>query len=203
MYKVHTFLSTILAATISFTTLAIAQQAKVEVAKPEFDEIQSPELPAGKNKNFKPKKWLEAEAKIKVQLSPEPKSKTADEITVKWFIAVKNPDKPGFLLLTKTVNHVNIPLNEDVYSSVYLSPASLKRLSGTDDGGKGSVEYVGFEVLVNGEVKAAETTKGKIGWWKTANDKISASDTVPLLDKKQTPFANHWWDRYAEVKREK
>ena len=103
------------------------------------------------------------------------------------------------LLLTKDVEHVNIPLREDVYCSVYLSPASIKRLTGSDRAGKSVVEAVGYEVLIDGRAVASDTTKFKVGWWNAASNKISRSDAVPLLDKSETPFSNMWWDRYAEV----
>ena len=185
----------------SFTAgSAFGQAAKAEAQPPEFDVIPSPIINSGKAKDFKPKDWLEVEAKLKVQLAPEPASKTCDRLTVKWYVAVKNPDKPGtFLLLTKDIEHVNVPLNEEIYSSVYLSPASLKRITGSENAGKNAVEYVGLEVLVNGERVAAQTNKGKLGWWAAASDKISRSETVPLLTKAETPFSILWWDRYAEV----
>jgi hypothetical protein len=183
---------------------AFGQAAKVVAEKPTFDDLPSPEFSGGKNKSFKPKDWLEIEAKLRVSLAPEPPSKTCEKLTVKWYIAVKNPEKPtSMILLTKDVEHVNIPLDEDIYCSLYLSPASLKRLTGTDRGGKGAVEYVGFEVLVNGEKVAQETSKGTAGWWLKASDKISRSETVPLLNKAETPFSNMWWDRYAEVSTER
>jgi hypothetical protein len=179
---------------------ALGQSAKVVAEKPLFDDLPSPEFSGGKQKSFKPKDWLEIETKLKISLSPEPKSKTCEKLTVKWYIAVKNPEKTGtFLLLTKDIEHVNAPLDEDVYCSVYLSPASIKRLTGSDKGGKNSVEYVGYEVLINGEKVASDTNKGKVGWWNAASDKISRSDTVPLLNKSETPFSTMWWDRYAEV----
>ena len=178
--------------------------SKVEGDKPEFDDLPSPEYQYIKNKRFVPNDWLGVEAKIKAQLSPEPKSKTLGTMVVKWFVAVKNPEKVGsYLLLTKTVTHVNIPLNEDVYTSVYLSPNSIRLLTGSPRGGKNAVEQIGYEVLIDGEVKAANTNKGKLGWWKTSSPKISASESVPLLAKSETPFAGFWWDRYAEVKPEK
>lgn len=193
-----------LAASAVFVGLSIGsahgQAAKVVGEKPSFDDLPSPEFSGGKQKSFKPKDWLEIEAKLKISLSPEPKSKTCEKITVKWYVAVKNPDKPGhMLLLTKDIEHVNAPLDEDIFCSVYLSPASIKRLLGTDKGGKNAVEAVGYEVLVNGEKIAAETSKFKVGWWNAASEKISRSESVPLLSKYETPFANMWWDRYAEV----
>jgi hypothetical protein len=182
---------------------ALGQASKVIGEKPAFDDLQSPEFSGGKQKSFKPKNWLEIEAKLKVSLAPEPKSKTCEKLTVRWYVAVKNPDKSrAMFLLSKDVEHVNIPLDEDIFSSIYLSPASLRRLTGSDDGGKSAVELVGYEVLVNGEKKAMETNKqvkGRTDWWNLASESLSRSETVPLLNKMETPFANSWWDRYAEV----
>ncbi len=203
--KIQRFLkSFVLCASLALTTNAFAQASKVMAEKPTFDDLPSPEFSGGKQKPFKPKDWLEVETKFNVQLKPEPKSKTAAEVMVKWYVAVKNPEKSGaFFLLTKNITHINVPLGEDIFSSVYLSPASIMRLTGSAKGGKNAVEFVGYEVLVNGEVKAADTNKGEVGWWKSSSEKLSASDTVPLLAKYETPFAVMWWDRYAEVKQEK
>ncbi|RYG85351.1 MAG: hypothetical protein EON58_23120 [Alphaproteobacteria bacterium] len=184
---------------------AFGQASKVVGEKAMFDDLPSPQFSGGgKDKAFKPKDWLEIETKLKISLAPEPPSKTADKITVKWYIAVKNPDKAGtYFLLTKTIDHVNVPLEEDIYCSVYLSPASIKRLTGSDKGGKNAVDLVGYEVLVGGEKKFEETNKNKVGWWNTSSDKISRSEVVPLLSKAETPFSNMWWDRYAEVSADK
>ena len=177
-----------------------AQQAKVVGDKPAFDDLPSPEFSGGKQKAFKPKDWLELEAKLRIAMSPAPQSKTCERLTVKWYVAVKNPEKAGsMLLLTKDIEHVNAPLDEDVYCSVYLSPASIKRLTGFDRAGKSSVEAVGYEVLINGQRVFQETSKFKPGWWSMPSDKISRNDTVPLLNKSETPFAAMWWDRFIEV----
>ena len=180
---------------------ANAQAYKVEAQKPEFDDLQSPQFDTGgSDKGFKPKDWLEVEASFKVQMAPEPPSKTAERLLVKWYVAVEHPDKRGaYLLLTKDVTHVNVPLNEEIFSSIYLSPASVTRLTGSDRGGKKAVKYIGYEILVNGEKVAQESDGAKAGWWNVASDKISRSDTVPLLNKSETPFAHLWWDRYAEI----
>ncbi|MFN4943875.1 MAG: Amuc_1102 family pilus-like protein [Akkermansiaceae bacterium] len=196
-------LSAVAVATIavSFDSTARAQSFKVEPEKPAFDDLPSPDFNVSKTKAFKPKDWLEIEASFKIQMAPEPPSKTAERVMVKWYIAVEHPEKKGaYLLLTKDITHVNVPLNEEIFSSVYLSPASIKRLTGRDRAGKGVVNLVGYEVLINGEKVAQETSgASKAGWWNTTSDKISRSDTVPLLNKMETPFANMWWDRYAEV----
>lgn len=192
-------------AALAFSGSAFAQAVKVDVEKPTFDDLPSPgDFGGTKSKSFRPKDWLEVEAKLKVQMAPEPPSKTLERLTVKWYVAVKNPEKSGtFLLLSKQVEYVNVPLQEDVYTSVYLSPASIRRITGQDRAGKNAVELVGFEVLVNGEKVAAETNKSQVNWWNTASDKISRSETVPLLSKKETPFSVMWWDRYAEIAEER
>ncbi|MEO8614480.1 MAG: Amuc_1102 family pilus-like protein [Luteolibacter sp.] len=182
-------------------TTAHGQASKVVGQKPSFDDLQSPEFSGGRQKSFKPKDWLEIETSLRISISPEPPSKTCEKVSIKWYVAVKNPDKAGtFLLLTKQVDHVNVPLEDDqIFFSIYLSPSSLKRITGSDKGGKSAVEFVGYEVLINGEKKAEGTNKGQPGWWNAASDKISRSESVPLLAKPETPFANSWWDRYAEV----
>lgn len=185
---------------VSFQSVANAQAYKVDPEKPAFDDLPSPDFNTSKPKDFKAKDWLEIEAAFKVEMRPEPPSKTAERVMVKWYIAVEHPEKKGaYLLLTKDITHVNVPLNEKIYSSVYLSPASIKRLTGSDRAGKGVVNLVGYEILINGEKVASETSGSKVGWWNTASDKISRSDSVPLLNKAETPFANMWWDRYAEI----
>lgn len=182
-----------------------AAQNKVNADKPMFDDLLSPEFSGGKQKGFRPKTWLEIETRLKVAMKPEPKTKTCDKLTIKWFVAVKNTEKANSLLLfTKDVEYVNVPLDEEMWFSVYLSPASIKRLTGSDRAAKSSVEAVGYEVYVNGEKLAEETTKWKPQWWNAdpstkASLEVSRSDVVPLLIKSQTPFANMWWDRYAEV----
>lgn len=176
---------------------------KVDVTeKPKSEDVLSPEFSGMKGKPFKGKDWLEVEARIKVDMAPEPKNKTCDALTVKWYIAVDNPDKAGtFLKLTKEIEYVNVPLKEDVYCSVYISPASIRRLTGFERSGKRAIKFVGFEVIVDGKVMASSSDKaGKEGWWTTASSVIADSTAVPLLNKMETPFASIWWDRYAEIK---
>jgi len=181
---------------------AFGQAVKLVAEKPTFDDLQSPEYSGGgRQKPFKPKNWLEIEAKLNITGGTAAKTKICERLTVKWYVLVKNPEKQSsFLLLTKDVEHVNIPYDEDIYCSVYLSPVSIKRITGSDRPGKNSVEAVGYEVLVNG-VKVATEVVGrfKAGFWNEASDKVSRNESVPLLNKAETPFSAMWWDRYAEV----
>ncbi len=180
---------------------ALAQRYLVEVDKPDFEDLQSPEVGGNTGKkNFKPKDWLEAEVKFKVTASSA-KIKFVDRVTVKWYVAAKNPNGNGYVLLEKEINHINVPVGEDIYSSVYLSPAAVKRISGSDRAGKSILSHVGGEILINGSQPDKKsgyfTSRGKPGWW--TSGKLSRYDKIPLLNKYQTPFKFLWWDRYAEI----
>jgi hypothetical protein len=197
--------TTLFAATAAMFALfpcAAFGETKVTAGKPKFDDMPSPEFGGAKNKSFKPKDWLEVETEIQVQVAPAPKTKICDRLTVKWYVAVNNPEKSGtYLKFTKDVEYVNVPLDEKVWCSVYLSPSSIRRLTGADRAGKAAVKAVGFEILVDGQVVAGDSSSGG-KWWADpkAAAKFADSTVVPLLSKAETPFAQMWWDRYAEEK---
>jgi len=197
-------LSALLVLGVVSTSSLMAQTGKVKLDSPKFDNIPSPVFNTGKNKNFKPKDWLEVELKFSVEMPRTYKQKFIDRVTVKWYVAIDDPEggrKPVFL--QTEVNHVNVPVGEDVYSSVYLSPAAIKRITGRDRASKGIVKSVGGEILVNGQPAYKNSgmfsDKGKVGWW----NQLSRYDKIQLLNKNQTPFKFLWWDRYAEIEEER
>lgn len=201
LHKIFSFAAIAIIGTFSLGS-ASGQGVKLVPNKPTFDDLQSPEYSGGgRQKLFKPKNWLEIEVKLNLAGGPALKNKVCERLTIKWYVAVKNPDRPGTMfVLTKDVEHVNIPYDEDMFCSVYLSPISVKLITGSDRPGKGSVEAVGYEVLVNGVRVAAESVgRGKVGWWTEPSDKLSRTESIPLLNKSETPFSALWWDRYAEV----
>ncbi len=182
-------------------TPLMAQKYELDVDKPKFKDLQSPEVGGNTGvKRFKPKDWLEVEVKVKIKASSS-KIKFVDTLTVKWYIAAKNPDGKGYVLLEKEVTHVNVPVEEEIYLSVYLSPTAVQRISGGDRAGKGILSHVGGEIVVNGMVPVKKSgyfsSKGKPGWWRSGN--LSRYDKIPLRNKNETPFKFLWWDRYAEI----
>ena len=81
----------------------------------------------------KPKKWADFEIPFKVEAAPTPKSGYIDALTFKFYIAVVNPDRARqYLKLYKEVKYVNVPVGENTYASVYLSPSSVKRITGVE-----------------------------------------------------------------------
>ena len=195
----------VMAGAVAFSAVAHAQlpqskDARFSVDDPKFDELQSPEIQDGNAKNFKPKDWLEIEVKIKVdKLREQPKDNYLDEITVNWHVVVKGQDRKAYKV-SRTVTHVNIPTDEEVYVSIYLSPNTMRRITGNSRAKKNDLEAVGGEIGLNGEMVGYFTWGEKAGWWTKELRRVEATSKFPLLDKTQTPFAPLWYDRYAEVK---
>lgn len=191
-------------AALTFAAAPAHAQVKAQISNLVFEDLPSPEIQTGKSKAFKPKDWLEVEAGIKIPATSAEQKKSGfiDRVTVKWYVAVKDPEGKGVLKLEKTINHINVPVDEEIFSSVYLSPANIKRLTGKDKAGKSAVEAVGIEVLVDSTKVGQAAVKQKDGWW-TAASLSNASDRFPLLNKSETPFAMFWWDRFAEIQKER
>jgi len=185
------------------SSFAMAQY-KVDIEKPEIVEIKSPNLGGDSaKKNFKPKDWMEMEVKFKIE-AKDRKKLFADKVVVKWYVAAKAPEGQGkgYIMIEKEVTHVNVPIGEDIYVSVYLSPNSIKRLTGNDRISKSDINDVGGEILIDGQQPVGDkkgyfSMNKKPGWWTSGS--LSRFDKIPLLNKNETPFKILWYGRYAEI----
>lgn len=194
--------------TLSFCLLAAfsafgQNRIKVEAeSQPAFEDLESPEF-GNSEKSWDPKDWLEMEIEFEVTLVDPKEAEFVDNLTVVWYVAAKDPDSNSrkFILLQKDVEHINIPVGEKLFSSVYLSPSAIVRLSGGDRAAENVVDRVGGEIRFNGNVVATFSSKGDKDWWKSGE--LSRYDKIPLRSKNETPFHYFWWDRYAENKVER
>ena len=193
-------------AVVAFAPVALAQTVKkIEASDPTFEDLQSPSVSGNTGKkSWKPKDWLEVEVKVKLEPGrAAPRDGHVDRLTVRWYVAVPNKiDKEGkkYFLMEKEVTHVNVPLDEDFYLSCYLSPATIKRLTGSERAGKNSITAVGGEITVAGASAPARfTSQGSVSkpWWESTT--MQRTNKYPLLDKNETPFKFLWWDRYLEI----
>lgn len=179
-------------------------QVKLECEdEPSFEKLKSPDFSGTNPKKWDDKDWMEMEVEFEVTLT-DPKDATfVDSLTVKWYVAAKNPDSSGgkWILLEKEVEHINIPVKEKLFSSVYLSPSAIMRLSGKDRAAENVIDRVGGEILFNGTRVGAFSSKDKPGWWQSGG--LSRYEKIPLRSKNETPFHYFWWDRYAENKVER
>jgi hypothetical protein len=175
--------------------------AKADVDKISFDALQSPDINVAKAKNFKPKEWLEVEAKVRLQAAPVPVSGFLDKITVKWYIAAENVGAKATALLTKEVSYVNVPVDEDFFVSVYLSPSAVKRITGSDRASARTVKAVAMQILYNGKEIGTQSSSGPDNWWN--NPTLGQMSGVQVLNKNETPFKALWWDRYGEIEEQR
>ena len=205
----HLVLLSLPLAVFAVAPVALSQTVKkIEASDPTFEDLQSPSVGGNTGKKaWKSKDWLEVE--VKVKLDPgraAPRDGYVDRLTVRWYVAVDNKiDKAGqkYFLMEKEVTHVNVPLDEDFYLSCYLSPATIKRLTGSDRAGKNSITAVGGEISVVGAAAPARfTSQGSISkpWWQSPT--MQRTNKYPLLNKNETPFKFLWWDRYLKIETE-
>lgn len=198
------FFATVLAGFMISAVPLMAQQYELKVDDPDFDDLLSPNINANtKEKNWKPKEWLEVEVKFRIVRSSDKDEKYADRVTVKWYVAaeVQEGTSSRDRVLEKEVDYVNVPIGEDIHVSVYLSPSAVERISGRERAGKSIVKGVGGEILVNGSPAYKNSgfftteAKSKGKWW----DSMARYNKIPLLNKNETPFKFLWWDHYAEI----
>lgn len=178
-------------------------QGKGEISSLKFDKLQSPEVANGNSKSWKPKDWLEIEAEIQIPAQSREQKGYGfiDRIEVEWYLAVREKATKKVVLLTRRVNHINVPVDESFYVSTYLSPSTVKRITGSDSVSSGIVEAAAVVVRVGGETVAQKSEKQKEGWWTAGS--LSRTEKYPLLQKDETPFKMLWWDRYAEIQEER
>jgi hypothetical protein len=137
---------------------------------------------------------------VKLELEAESgyEENYVDGLSIRWYVAVQNPTGNGFFLLEKDVDYVNMPVEEEIFAAVYLAPATIKRLTGSDRADKGAIEGVAGEVSFNGQKVAVFSSRSGDEWWKSPS--LSRTEKFPLMSKGETPFMNLWWDRYLQEK---
>lgn len=204
-FKLSTCLALVFGA-VALAPLAHAQAYKADVKKPAFDALPSPDIKTNKDKGFKPKDWLEMEVEFELDAKPATKDGFADRVTVQWYAAVKKREGGGYWLLNKNVEHVNVKIGEKLFSSVYISPNTYERLTGSEKVSKGDIKAVGGAILINGVRVGLFSTEairnGGTPWWEAASDALARTDKFPMLNKNETPFKILWYDRYAELAEE-
>lgn len=173
----------------------------IKATEPKFNELQSPNINvSGASKSYRPKDWLEIEVELAVSSwKPKLVDEYVDSIAVKWWVVVKGQDRKNYLI-EKTVEHVNIPEDESVFTSVYLSPNTLRRITGKNKVSKSDIEAIGGEIQLGGEMLGFFTHGKPKGWWRQKLDSVERTRKFPLLNKDETPFKFLWYDRYAEIR---
>ena len=168
--------------------------SKVEVKDVEVTMLKTPAFTADTGKIKKtPRRQEWAEIEVKFEVEGKSVDGYVDSLLFKYFVVLDDDKKT---MVTATVTHVNVPLDEELYSSVYLSPSTLaKILGGKDKARENSIEGFAVEILYQGQSFGGEAKpSGPTRWWQSR----PATDGL-LLSKDKTPYAPLWWDRFAEI----
>jgi len=169
------------------------QIKNVEIADIEIDTQQTPELTySGPKLKKTPRNrdWIEIDVEFEVEGKSE--NKYVDELLFKYYLVLDDKKKT---MVTADVIHVNVPLDEKIYSSVYLSPSTLEKLLRKKNFSKNDIKGYAVEVIYRGKTMGGDASNKSSKWWESREQ-----TTGLLLPKSRTPFAPLWWDRYAEEK---
>ena len=139
--------------------------------------------------------WLEIETTF--DWTPaKPDQKYLDDLTVNYFILLKNPsaESPKGTLLTGSANHVMVSAGKDKKSVVYVAPRVLEKLfDGRLPGTAGAaVAGVGVEISQGGQVVAEQTTQGRGAWCRKR-----VSWRLPDRTMNKGIWKSAWWLRWG------
>lgn len=183
---------------------ALAQRANkdAKIGDPEIETIPSPDISSGVSKKFKPKDWVSIEVSLEYSPREEPESGYIDDVVVRWFVLANNPSRNvKYLRLSETVQHMNMPVGEEIFSSVYLSPATLRKITGKNGANASDIVAAACEIIIDGVPVGTASTRFSVkDWWKVSSAQVASNDNFKLLTKADTPFAPLWWDRYLEIR---
>lgn len=195
----------LLSALIIVTQVASGQapntQVKVTTCKiGRVTGMESPTVSTGTSSlAFKPKQWMFVEGKVNIKAAPLPRTGYLDKLTIRFYVTAKNPEARGNVLMSKEIEYVNFPVDTDTHVCVFMSPSSVKRLTGSETIGSGTFDLCGMEVVYKDNVVGEDSNKRRPGWWRIASPNLVSTESYPLLNKNETPFAMFWYDRYPEI----
>ncbi|MCB1233771.1 MAG: hypothetical protein KDM91_01710 [Verrucomicrobiae bacterium] len=187
----------VFAAVFGLVGLANGQQVqvkKVDVKKVEVKVQKTPNFQAGDVDGKKvpnPRDWLEVEVEFEADAAP--RDEVVPTLLFRYYVAIQDKDG-NTKVLTGDVNHINVIPGEEMYSAVYVAPATLGKITGDFRRfSEGAIKSVAVEVFYNGVSVGGESTAGSGRWWEQLNPEPG------VLAKNKTPFAILWLDRYADI----
>jgi hypothetical protein len=189
---------------LTFTAQAqeVSEVVKVDVKDIKVAEQKTPQLQITNvtDKRWKPKNWLEVDVALEAKKARQPGDKNPfiDTMEFKYFVALNKQDATGkYILLTATINHLNVVSGEVTHSMAFASPAALSRLLEKPDFSNADVKAAGVEIYFDGKLAGWKSSLGA-RWWEKL-DGFTATDGV-LLPKAKTPFSTLWGDYDLESK---
>lgn len=188
----------------------VNKQVRVKIKEIRMEHQYTPDFkPQGvTEKRWRPKQWLEFDGEIAIDLANDlgGKDGTYPALEFKYYIGMNQKTKEGkTIVLTGTVNYLNVPASEPSHVLAYVTPATLKRVMLKDNAGKADVGAYGAEVRAGGQVVVVSSSNGK-PWWVDASNQPDSTkfefQDGAVISKAKSPFASLWgdYDLQAEAK---
>lgn len=189
-----------------FCSLGLAQDLKPADKLVDFKDVKvqvqkTPDFTLKGGTTAKPsrqKDWIEIEAEFKTERpkGPDSKADVIGELTFNYYVFLNSSVKEHARVLTAQVVHSNVPIDEISRSVVYISPSTIRRITGRPEGNVSLVSMYAVEVTMGGTTVGFFTkgaAKGK--WWDAAG---APAKEPALMAKSKTPFAPLWGDYHAD-----
>ena len=181
-----------------FSTAVLPAQSKADIDDITVTAAKSPDFSVGsglKEPKGVRKDWLQVDVSFTV--SSRDRDDFMDALEIRFFVLPKSAEKKYLKVYTATVKHVDVLKGEKLHSAVYLSPNSIARIYGKGKKPNPRDLWVAVEIHA-GEIIGGDVTDGRSSrWWQKAD---APRDASMLRPKSKTPFANLWFDSYAETR---
>lgn len=200
----HTFCVVAVAALSVVCTQAQQQETskevKVDVKKITAQAQNTPQFNVQNmvDKRWRPKAWLEIDVEFEAKKATADTTVGIDSLEFRYFVGLNKVDKATgkHVVLTATINYVNIAEKESQRALAFVAPASLSKILEKTTFVNADIKAVGVEVYKGAAVAGFSSTTSN-RWWANM-DQFSVVDGA-LLPKKSTPFAPLWGDYDVEV----
>ena len=147
--------------------------------------VSSPELGGSKRKSGNDSQWLAVDVDFKA-------TESADELTLNYYMFISGTCVVG------ESTYVNVEKSRELHSAMYVSPHTLRKLSGGKRVTLNSIENITVRIISKGQPVAEKSlSPARVEWWKDMQQVKGV-----LVKKSETPFAWIDWDYYEELKPE-
>lgn len=182
--------------------LTSAQESvvKVEVIGAVAQTQKSPDFEVGsgiKDVRDNRKDWAQFTTEFMVT-GGDRRSDFVSDIEFRYFVLPASAPKETKKLYATTINHVDVPKGEKLYSAVYLSPNAIQKIYGKGRSVNPRDFWVAVEIYVAGKLVGYKISdKQDLRWWRREDVE---KDSATLRPKHKTPFRDLWYDVFAEVR---
>ncbi len=198
-----------------FAPASARAQAPAANAKEELVKIKSGEtilqktpkfqVDGPRDKHWTPLDWIEIEVEAEAILSKKSTDKkqiSYPEATFRYYVYLEGQSPDKSRILTGEVVHTNVPIKEKIHSCMFITPSTIKSLTGKQEGSPSSIKYWGVTVTIGGEMVGYKVKAGSPGtaekpWWE---DPKAPAKEAALKNKNETPFSMLWADYYLDIK---